>query len=116
MGKIYRDSCTNQPRMVTAMFDGMSAEEFKEIMAKYERSKSQRASPSNIQQVGGDHYKSMPIQPFDFIQKNKLGFGEGCVIKYVCRHRAKNGREDLLKARHFLDLLIEAEYPQPTED
>lgn len=60
-------------------------------------------------QVGGDHYK-MGIQPIDFISANGLNFSEGSVIKYICRHRKKNGREDLLKARHYIDLLIQAEY------
>ena len=60
-------------------------------------------------QVGGSHYKGMAIQPFEYIHKNGLGFAEGCVVKYVSRWRVKNGLEDLKKARHFLDLLIEAE-------
>lgn len=59
------------------------------------------------EQVGGDHYKNMAIQPVDYIFKNQMGFLEGSVIKYVSRHKNKNGVEDLQKARHFLDLLIE---------
>jgi hypothetical protein len=62
-------------------------------------------------QIGGDHYRTMVIQPVTFIHANGLGFIEGSVIKYVCRHRAKNGRQDLEKAIHFLHLLIELEYP-----
>ena len=61
------------------------------------------------QQVGGQHYASMSIQPFTFIHANNIGFAEGCAIKYLCRWRAKNGIEDLKKARHFIDLLIESE-------
>ena len=61
-------------------------------------------------EVGGTHYKDMPIQPIEFITKNGLGFCVGNVIKYVCRYKAKNGKEDLLKARHYIDLLIELEY------
>ena len=60
-------------------------------------------------QIAGSHYQ-MPIQPVEFITKNKLTFLEGCVIKRVCRHRNKNGKEDLLKAIHELQLLIELEY------
>ena len=60
-------------------------------------------------QEGGDHYKAMRIQPFEYIHANGIPFAEGCVIKYVSRWRAKGGVEDLKKARHFLDLLIEAE-------
>jgi hypothetical protein len=61
-------------------------------------------------QVAGDHYQ-MAIQPVEFITKNKLTFLEGCVVKRVCRHRRKNGKEDLLKAIHELQLMIELEYP-----
>jgi hypothetical protein len=60
-------------------------------------------------QVGGNHYKDMPIQPVEFIQKNRLDYCQGNVIKYVCRFRHKNGKEDLLKAKHYIDLLIEQE-------
>lgn len=61
-------------------------------------------------QVGGDHYKYMQIQPIEFIHKNNLSFIQGNIIKYTCRYKAKNGKEDLLKARHYLDLLIKLEY------
>ena len=60
-------------------------------------------------QVGGDHYADMAIQPFDYIHANDIPFAEGSVIKYVSRWRNKNGVEDLRKARHFIDMLIEAE-------
>ena len=53
----------------------------------------------------------MAIQPVEFCQKNKLTFCESSVIKYVCRHREKKGVEDIRKAIHFLELLIELEYP-----
>ena len=61
------------------------------------------------QQVGGSHYKNMVIQPVEFIEKNNLGFCAGNVIKYICRYKNKNGIEDLKKARHYIDLLIEIE-------
>lgn len=60
-------------------------------------------------QIGGQHYKDMAIQPVEYIHRNALGFCEGSVIKYVSRWRAKGGVEDLKKARHFIDLLIEME-------
>lgn len=63
-------------------------------------------------QEGGNHYKDMPIQPVEYIHANKLGYFEGCVIKYVSRWKKKNGIEDLKKARHFIDLLIELENRQ----
>jgi hypothetical protein len=63
-------------------------------------------------QVAGSHYQ-MAIQPVEFITRNNLTFLEGCVIKRVCRHRRKAGKEDLLKAIHELQLMIELEYPTP---
>ena len=61
------------------------------------------------EQVGGDHYAVMKIQPIEFILANQLGFCEGNVIKYLCRYKRKNGLEDLKKARQYLDFLIERE-------
>lgn len=60
-------------------------------------------------QVGGDHYRDMAIQPFEFIERNGLSFGVGNVIKYLCRYKAKDGIEDLRKAKHYIDLLIDLE-------
>lgn len=60
-------------------------------------------------QIGGDHYKKMPIQPLEFIIKNGLNFCQGSVIKYVTRYKDKNGIEDLKKARHYIDVMIEME-------
>ena len=51
-------------------------------------------------QVGGDHYKNMPIQPAEFIAKNGLGFFEGNAIAYLCRWKVKGGVQDLRKAIH----------------
>jgi hypothetical protein len=58
-------------------------------------------------QVGGDHYKKRAIQPIDYILDNDLSFCEGCVIKYITRWRDKGGVEDLEKAKHYLEFLIE---------
>ncbi len=60
-------------------------------------------------QIGGSHYKDMPIQPAEFLHKNGIGFMEGCAIKYLCRWRSKGGIQDLEKAKHFIELLIEME-------
>ena len=61
-------------------------------------------------QVQGTHYKNMIIQPVEFIVKNNISFLEANVIKYVCRHREKNGIEDLNKAIHYLELAKELYY------
>jgi len=63
------------------------------------------------QQVGGAHYKSLPIQPAEYCQKNGLHWCEANVVKYVTRHREKGGRQDIEKAIHYLELLLELEYP-----
>ena len=61
-------------------------------------------------QEGGSHYKDMLIQPVEFIVKNNIAFLEANVIKYVCRHRSKNGLEDLKKAEHYIQLAKELYY------
>jgi len=61
-------------------------------------------------QISGSHYKDCKIQPIEYIHANGLTFAEGSVIKYVTRHKAKNGAADLRKAIHFLQLLLELEY------
>lgn len=63
-------------------------------------------SEANKRQVAGDHYKS-GIQHWDYVIANGLGYFEGQITKYVTRWRKKNGLQDLEKARHFLDKLIE---------
>jgi hypothetical protein len=61
-------------------------------------------------QIGGDHYKSMPIQPLEYSMVNGLNACEHSVVKYVSRHRSKNGRQDLEKAIDMLHKLIAFEY------
>jgi len=61
-------------------------------------------------QIGGTHYRKMKIQPSKFVIENELLFPEGNVIKYICRHRYKNGKEDLEKAVHFIEMIIERDY------
>lgn len=66
-------------------------------------------------QVGGTHYEDMEIQPWEVIARADLDFWEGNVVKYVMRYKTKNGLEDLMKARHYLEYLIhrEAEKGEP---
>jgi hypothetical protein len=59
-------------------------------------------------QVGGSHYKKYKIQPIEFIVKNNIGFVEGNVIKYVLRFKEKGGVQDLNKAKHYIELLIDS--------
>ena len=61
-------------------------------------------------QVDGSHYKSMKIQPAEFINENKLLFAEGNAIKYICRHRSKGKEKDIDKAIHYLEMIKERDY------
>ena len=61
-------------------------------------------------QIGGNHYSKFKIQPSKFINDNKLLFAEGNAIKYICRHTHKGGKQDLLKAKHYIDMIIERDY------
>ena len=61
-------------------------------------------------QEGGDHYKSMGIQPIEYITKNNLDYFQGNVIKYVSRHKSKSGAEDIKKAIHYLEMILEYQY------
>jgi len=61
-------------------------------------------------QIGGSHYKDAVIQPYEFCQKNNLNYLESNVIKYTFRHKFKNGAEDIKKAIHTLQVLLEIDY------
>lgn len=63
-------------------------------------------------QIGGDHYKKYKIQPMEFFHKNEIPVMSSAICKYVIRHKDKNGVQDLLKARHLIDVLIEMDYPE----
>ena len=60
-------------------------------------------------QIGGTHYQKFKIQPSKFVIENELLYPEGCVIKYILRHRLKGRRQDLLKAIHYIVLLMSSE-------
>lgn len=98
----------------------VSQDDYDELMAEYygmfknkSTLKDAYESPKTLseksmdKQVGGSHYKNMKIQPITFIQANGLGFCEGNAIKYLCRYKDKGGIEDLKKAKHYIELLIE---------
>ena len=67
---------------------------------------------ANEIQVGGDHYQSKKIQPWEAMEawmspEQFEGFLRGNVIKYIARYKDKDGLKDVQKARHYLDKLIE---------
>lgn len=93
------------------MSDGMTEmlkdEEWLKEVAEAE---NMRLTNALENQVGGTHYTGMTIQPAEFIVYNEIGFLEGNVIKYICRHQNKNGAEDIKKAIHYCELLLQLKY------
>lgn len=71
--------------------------------------REKKMTSSLEKQVGGDHYKKMKIQPIEFIVANNLTYPEGCIVKYICRWKDKNGIEDLEKIIHYVEIMIEEE-------
>lgn len=65
-------------------------------------------------QIGGEHYRKMKIQPIEFIHANELDFLQGNVIKYITRHKNKNGAADVRKALHYCQLILELQYKEET--
>ena len=66
-------------------------------------------------QIGGKHYLKYKIQPSKFVVENRLLYPEGCVIKYIVRHQDKGGKQDLEKAKHMFDMIIERDYKDEKE-
>jgi len=61
-------------------------------------------------QIGGNHYKDLKIQPTEYITANKLSWCEGNIVKYITRHSAKGGKQDVQKVIHYAQLLLDLEY------
>ena len=79
--------------------------------AKLGRCGMRTGTPSSLdKQVSGNHYKDKGIQPIVYIHANNLGFCAGNVVKYITRYKEKNGAEDIRKAIHYCQLLLELEY------
>lgn len=83
------------------MSDGMSEQAWEKSMDQVD---------ALMKQVGGNHYASMAIQPVEFIVANNLTFLEGNVVKYISRHHAKNGADDVRKAIHYCELILRTVY------
>lgn len=82
-------------------------EMFPETLPTYEEEEAfEEMERKSHKQVGGDHYYNA-IQPWDIIRAWDLNYWEGNIIKYVLRHKGKNKAEDLAKAKHYIDYLIE---------
>jgi hypothetical protein len=76
------------------------------------KKKTLNSNSSYDKQIGGSHYLKYKIQPSKFVIENKLLFPEASVIKYMVRHQDKDGKKDLLKAIHFIEMIIERDYKE----
>lgn len=76
------------------------------------RHRTHMVNESLQKQVAGTHYSGMAIQPAEFCQRNRLPYLESCVVRYITRHGKKSGRQDIEKAIHCLEMLLDLEYPQ----
>lgn len=61
-------------------------------------------------QVGGDHYKNLSIQPIEYVMANGMDYCEANIVKYITRHHAKGGAEDVRKVIHYAELLLQLKY------
>lgn len=69
-------------------------------------------SPDGVLAVqhGGNHYKSLGIQPVEYSKANDLDCLQFSVVKYITRHKTKNGAEDLKKCMHFVQMALKMDY------
>ena len=72
--------------------------------------KSSKGDNPLDKQEGGNHYKDCKIQPIEYITANNLDFMQGNIVKYITRHKNKNGAEDIKKIKHYCDLILKLQY------
>jgi len=107
--KLYQDMITYEEQANMGMMDEAIKETIKDKdFIKTDLKK--QAMRATLKQVGGNHYKDCKIQPIEYITANNLTYAEGNIIKYVTRSRRKGGKNDLLKAKHYIEMIIEMEY------
>ncbi len=80
--------------------------------ARFDQAASSDTVTATDRQIGGDHYKSLKIQPIEYIDANNMPYLEGNVVKYVTRHASKNGVQDIDKAIHYLELIKQMRYAE----
>lgn len=107
------------PTQIMKKLGCSSSEVYRLVPKKKKKEREQGSKPEQVNpvqevpphanelQIGGEHYKALNPQPWDVISAWNLGFLDGNVVKYVARFRSKGGIEDLKKAKHYLDKLIE---------
>lgn len=95
--------------MTGGAFKMSDNDDFKGIKKQVEEAKDYMLNALDVQE-GGNHYKKCKIQPVQYITENNLSYLQGNVIKYITRYKDKNGKQDLEKAKHYIDLILELEY------
>ena len=98
--KTYDNQMTSK-KFVRLEPSGNTELTYAEVAAKREK-----LTNSMDKQVGGNHYSKMAIQPIDYIVKNDIPYMEANAIKYITRHRSKNGAQDIEKAIHYLEMIL----------
>lgn len=112
MTKVYYDKWVGGVKVSDGMTE-MAYENQLNSMAEYYRKMRDEIKKDALdKQVGGNHYATMKIQPVEFITANNLTFLEGNVVKYISRHHAKNGADDVKKAIHYCELILKTVYGQ----
>jgi|TARA_S200002703_G_scaffold91199_1_gene78663 hypothetical protein len=107
--KLYADMINFEEQENMGMMDEAIKETIKEKGFK-KTDLQKEAMRATLKQVGGNHYKDCKIQPIEYIVANNLTYAEGNIIKYVTRSRRKGGKNDLLKAKHYIEMILEMEY------
>ena len=73
---------------------------------------SDKKTSALLNQVGGAHYKNLRIQPVEFCEINGLTSCQSSIVRYITRHKSKNGRVDIEKAIHYAELMIQLRSPR----
>jgi len=107
--KLYADMINYEEQGNMGMMDEAIKETVKD-KGFVKTNLQKEAMKATLKQVGGNHYKDCKIQPIEYIVANNLTYAEGNIIKYVTRSRRKGGKNDLLKAKHYIEMILEMEY------
>ena len=107
--KLYEDMINYEEQANMGMMDEAIKDTVKDKGFK-KTNLQKEAMKATLKQVGGNHYKDCKIQPIEYIVANNLTYAEGNIIKYVTRSRRKGGKNDLLKAKHYIEMILEMEY------
>lgn len=115
MSPEFRESCVTRFKDRLRYLFGANVQHLTSVSPKEEEQEEEDKPSALDEQVGGSHYKGMKIQHAEFCQANRLGWCESSAIKYLCRHGSKNKAQDVKKAIHYCQILLQLEYPDAAE-